>query len=77
MEKFKKVTITDGEGRVKNIQEYKHNEHGDPIWFKKTIEGKVVSEIEYTYEYDSHSRKVYMKMEDNIDGRVTVMHYEY
>jgi len=76
-DKFKKITILDGNGNIKNIQEYKHNEHGDPIWFKKTIDGKVVTEIEYTYEYDYHSRKILMKMEDSVDGRVTVMKYEY
>lgn len=76
-DKFKKVTVADGEGNIKNTQEYKHNEHGDPIWFKKTVNGNVVSEIDYTYEYDCHSRKIYMKMEDVVDGRITVMRYEY
>lgn len=76
-DKFKKIRILDGEGNIKNIQEYKHNEHGDPIWFKKTVGGKVVTEIVYTYEYDSHSRKKSMKMEDSVDGRTTIMEYEY
>ena len=51
-EKFRKITVTDGEGNVKNIQEYEHNEHGDPIYFKKTVGDKIATEIIYTYEYE-------------------------
>lgn len=75
--KFKKITVTDGEGKVKNIQEYKHNIQGDPTYFKKTIEDKVVTEIFYFYKYDEKNRKTYMKMEDSVDNKVTILHYEY
>lgn len=76
-EKFKKITITDGMGNIKNIQEYKHNEYGDPIWFRKTVGDKVVSEVEYDYDYDDHSRKIMMQMTDKVDGRTTIFNYEY
>lgn len=76
-DKFKKVTVTDDDGNIKNIQEYKYNDHGDPIWFKKTVEGKIITEVEYTYEYDGHMRKTMMRMEDKVDGRITVLNYEY
>ncbi len=76
-DKFKKVVVTDGDGNVKNIQEYKYNDHGDPIWFRKTVNEKVITDVHYTYEYDEHCRKTKMAMEDKIDGRITVLNYEY
>ncbi len=76
-EKFRKITVTDGEGNVKNIQDYKHNEHGDPIYFKKTVGDKIATEIIYTYEYDEKFRKTMMKMYDKVDNKTTILHYEY
>jgi phage tail tube protein FII len=76
-EKFKKITVTDDKGNVKNIQEYEHNSYGDPTYFKKTVDGKVVTEIFYSYHYDELHRKTMMKMDDKVDGRVTILNYEY
>lgn len=76
-EKFKKITVTDDKGNVKNIQEYEHNSYGDPTYFKKTVDGKVVTEIFYSYHYDDHHRKTMMKMNDKVDGRITILNYEY
>lgn len=76
-EKFKKITVTDDKGKVKNIQEYEHNSYGDPTYFKKIVDGKVVTEIFYSYHYDELHRKTMMKMDDKVDGRVTILNYEY
>ena len=76
-EKFKKITVTDDKGNVKNIQEYEHNSYGDPTYFKKFVDGKVVTEIFYSYHYDEKHRKTMMKMSDKVDGKVTVLNYEY
>lgn len=76
-EKFRKITVSDDKGNIKNIQEYEHNSYGDPTYFKKTIDGKVVTEIFYSYHYDEQHRKTMMKMDDKIDGRVTILNYEY
>lgn len=76
-EKFKKITVTDDKGNIKNIQEYEHNSYGDPTYFKKTVDGKVVTEIFYSYHYDELHRKTMMKMDDKVDGRVTILNYEY
>ena len=76
-EKFRKITVSDDKGNIKNIQEYEHNSYGDPTYFKKTVDGKVVTEIFYSYHYDEQHRKTMMKMDDKIDGRVTILNYEY
>lgn len=76
-EKFRKITVTDDKGNIKNIQEYEHNSYGDPTYFKKTVDGKVVTEIFYSYHYDELHRKTMMKMDDKVDGRVTILNYEY
>jgi len=76
-EKFKKIIVTDDKGNIKNIQEYEHNSYGDPTYFKKTVDGKVVTEIFYSYHYDELHRKTMMKMDDKVDGRVTILNYEY
>lgn len=76
-EKFKKITVTDDKGNIKNIQEYEHNSYGDPTYFKKSVDGKVVTEIFYSYHYDEKQRKTMMKMSDKVDGKVTVLNYEY
>ena len=76
-EKFRKITVTDENGKVKNIQEYEHNSYGDPTYFKKSVDGKVVTEIFYSYHYDEKHRKTMMKMDDRVDGRVTILNYEY
>lgn len=76
-EKFRKITVSDDKGSIKNIQEYEHNSYGDPTYFKKTVEGKIVTEIFYSYEYDERHRKTMMKMDDKVDGRITILHYEY
>lgn len=76
-DKFKKITVTDENGNIKNIQEYEHNSYGDPTYFKKTVEEKVVTEIFYSYHYDEKHRKTMMRMEDRVDNRITVLNYEY
>lgn len=76
--KFKKLTVTDENGNLRNTQEYKHNEYEDPIWFKKVDgDGNVLVEMIYTYEYDSRGRRTLMKIEDTVNNRTTVMKYEY
>lgn len=76
--KFKKLTVTDENGKIRNIQNYKHNEYEDPIWFKKVDgDGNVLVEMYYTYEYDSRGRRTLMKIEDTVNNRITVMSYEY
>ena len=72
-EKFRKITVTDEHGNIKNIQEYEHNSYGDPTYFKKMVGDKVLTEI----FYDEKHRKTMMKMDDKVDGRITVLHYEY
>ncbi len=76
-EKFRKITVTDEHGNIKNIQEYEHNSYGDPTYFKKMVGDKVLTEIFYSYNYDEKHRKTMMKMDDKVDGRITVLHYEY
>lgn len=76
-EKFRKITVTDNEGDIKNIQEYEHNSYGDPTYFKKTVNGKIITEIFYSYEYDEKHRKTMMKMDDKVDNKITILHYEY
>ena len=39
-EKFRKITVTDEHGNIKNIQEYEHNSYGDPTYFKKMVGDK-------------------------------------
>ena len=51
-EKFRKITVTDENGNIKNIQEYEHNSYGDPTYFKKTVGDKVLTEIFYSYNYE-------------------------
>lgn len=76
--KFKKLTVTDENDNIRNIQEYKHNEYEDPIWYRKIdVEGVILVEMFYTYEYDAKGRRTYMKIEDTVNNRVTVMKYEY
>ena len=62
-EKFRKITVTDEHGNIKNIQEYEHNSYGDPTYFKKMVGDKVLTEIFYSYNYDEKHRKTMMKME--------------
>lgn len=65
--KFRKLTVTDENGNIRNVQEYKHNEYEDPIWYKKVdAKGEVLTEMFYTYEYDSKGRRTYMKIEDTV-----------
>lgn len=42
-EKFRKITVTDEHGNIKNIQEYEHNSYGDPTYFKKMVGDKVLT----------------------------------
>ena len=40
-DKPKKLTIRDKNNKIKNFQEFKHNENGDPIYYRKTENEKV------------------------------------
>ena len=74
----KKIVIRDKNQNVKSIQEYKYNEHGDPILFKKVDDkGKVLVHWVYEYIYDSKKRKTMMKISDLGIDRETIMEYEY
>ncbi|MGB6129019.1 MAG: hypothetical protein WBG30_09735 [Psychrilyobacter sp.] len=74
----KKITIRDKEQNIKSIQEYKYNEYGDPVIFKKMDSlGKIIIHWIYEYKYDKLKRKTMMKISDVGAGKETTMDYEY
>lgn len=76
-DKPKNLTIKDKNGNIKNFQEFKHNEHGDPVYYKKTENNKTTVELIYEYKYDETGRKQITKITDLITENVTVMEYDY
>ncbi|OQY42102.1 MAG: hypothetical protein B6227_03095 [Fusobacteriia bacterium 4572_74] len=74
----KKIVIRDKEQSIKSIQEYKYNEYGDPILFKKKDGlGKTLIHWIYEYKYDESKRKTTMKISDIGANKETIMEYEY
>lgn len=71
------IKVKAANGNIKNIQEYEHNEQGHPVRFKKYNDEKVLCDIYYTYEYYENGLKKSVHMEDKVDGRITIMEYEY
>ena len=76
-DKPKKLTIRDKNGNIKNFQEFKHNENGDPSYYRKTENDKVTVELVYEYQYDEIGRKKITKIIDLITSNITIMEYEY
>ena len=76
-DKPKKLTIKDKEGNIKNYQEFKHNNNGDPIYYKKVENERTTVELTYEYEYDEIGRKKVTKIADLITDNITIMEYEY
>lgn len=76
-DKPKFLVVKDKDGNIKNEQEFKHNAQGDPSYYKKTENGKVVSELLYDYQYDDLGRRIYVKIEDLLKGTATIMEYSY
>lgn len=76
-DKPKKLTIRDKNDQIKNFQEFKHNENGDPVYYRKTENEKVTVELTYEYEYDEIGRKKVTKIIDLVTSNITIMEYEY
>lgn len=76
-DKPKNLTIKDKNGNIKNFQEFKHNENGDPVYYKKTENNKITVELIYEYEYDETARKKTTKIIDLITDNITIMEYTY
>jgi len=74
----KKIVVKDKDQNIKTIQEYKYNEYGDPVLFKK-IDGMGQTLIHWVYEYryDRSKRKTMMKISDLGTDKETIMEYEY
>jgi len=74
----KKITTKDESGNIKGIQIYRHNEKGDPIYFRKTdAKGAVICDWEYEYTYDDQGRRITMTIKDLQKNTATTMEYEY
>lgn len=74
----KKIVVRDKGQNIKSIQEYKYNEYGDPIFFKKIDgQGKTLVHWIYEYKYDKSKRKTMMKICDIGTDKETIMEYEY
>lgn len=74
----KKIVVKDKEQKVKSVQEYRYNEYGDPVLFKKIDGlGKVLVHWIYEYKYDEFKRKTMMKISDIGTEKETIMEYEY
>ena len=76
-DKPKKLIVRDKDGNIKNIQDFEHNEFGDPSYYKKTENGKVLTELTYEYKYDEAGRRTYVKITDLLKNTATVMEYMY
>ncbi len=71
------LVVKDGDGNIKNFQEFKHNSFGDPTYFKKIENDKILTELYYEYEYDEVGRKKTIKILDKLSGKITIMEYSY
>ena len=71
------LIVKDKEGNIRNEQEFKHNEQGDPTYYKKTENGKVVTELIYEYNYDESGRRIYVRINDILKDTSTIMEYSY
>ena len=76
-DKPKTLIIKDKNGNIKNSQEFKHNEQGDPIYYKKLENNNITVELIYEYEYDELGRKKVTKIIDLITDNITIMEYAY
>ncbi len=76
-DKPKFLIVKDKDGNIKNEQEFKHNEYGDPTYYKKTENGRIITELVYEYSYDDSGRRVYVKIKDILKDTATIMEYTY
>ena len=76
-DKPKQLVVKDTNNNIKNIQEFNHNSKGDPTYYKKIENNKIITELTYEYEYDELGRKTLTKIIDNINNNITIMEYSY
>ena len=76
-DKPSRLVIKDKDYNIKNIQEFKHNEKGDIIYYAKTENNNIVIELVYEYSYDEKERKKCTKIIDKITSNITIMEYSY
>ena len=76
-DKPKTLIIKDSDGNIKNSKEFDHNTNGDPTYYKKLENNKVIVELVYEYVYDDLGRRLSTKITDKVTNKVTIMEYSY
>ena len=76
-DKPKQLVIKDINNNIKNVQKFDHNSKGDPTYYKKIENDKIITELTYEYEYDELGRKIITKITDKINNNITIMEYSY